>query len=138
MSAQFVSKRAQNLQVGPTFEKITGLSEDGVVAAPMGDHGAVTMGVQGDVMLESMAINAYTLTVSMLATSPSIQTLIDLRETLQVFPVKFELGGTNLQGFAVMINEGEASGAVGTKTRVITLGFAKTTGQLYGIGAVVG
>jgi hypothetical protein len=138
MAVQFVAKRSQNLQVGPTFEKVTGLSEDGVVVAPMGDHGAVTKGVQGDVMLEAMSVNGYTITVSLLASSPSIQTILGLRDEFGFFQVKFEFGGTNLQGFAVVLNEGEASGAVGTKTRVITLGVAKTTGSLYGIGVPIG
>ena len=48
-----VQKRAQDLQIGPTFRHITGLSDDGVVVAQMGDIGAVITGIQGDTQIEA-------------------------------------------------------------------------------------
>lgn len=132
-----VSRRAQNLLVGADFIKITGLSPSGVKATPTGDRGAVYTGVQGDTMLEEMVVSSYDLTVGLLPTSPGIDILINLADTVVFFPVKFELGSLVLEGYGILKNEGEASGAQGDAERTMIIAFARQAGQLGSIGTTL-
>lgn len=126
-----VQKRAQDLQIGPTFRHITGLSDDGVVVAQMGDIGAVITGIQGDTQIEAYAVNAYTVTVNLHSGSSDIAYIMDFAGTF--FPVKFVLGGVDVQGTGVIQNAGERSGAKGTTTTTIVIGLAASSVKFGGI-----
>lgn len=126
-----VQKRAQDLQIGPTFRHITGLSDDGVVVAQMGDIGAVITGIQGDTQLEAYAVNAYTITVNLHSGSSDIAYIMSFSGTF--FPVKFLLGGVDVQGQGVIQNAGERSGAKGTTMTTIVIGLAAESVKFGGI-----
>ena len=126
-----VQKRAQDLQIGPTFRHITGLSDDGVVVAQMGDIGAVITGIQGDTQLEAYAVNAYTITVNLHSGSSDIAYIMSFAGAF--FPVKFLLGGVDVQGQGVIQNAGERSGAKGTTTTTIVIGLAAESVKFGGI-----
>ena len=126
-----VQKRAQDLQIGPTFRHITGLSDDGVVVAQMGDIGAVITGIQGDTQIEAYAVNAYTVTVNLHSGSSDIAYIMSFSGTF--FPVKFLLGGVDVQGQGVIQNAGERSGAKGTTTTTIVIGIAAESVKFGGI-----
>ena len=126
-----VQKRAQDLQIGPTFRHITGLSDDGVVVAQMGDIGAVITGIQGDTQLEAYAVNAYTITVNLHSGSIDIAYIMSFAGAF--FPVKFLLGGVDVQGTGVIQNAGERSGAKGTTTTTIVIGLAAESVKFGGI-----
>lgn len=126
-----VQKRAQDLQIGPAFRHITGLSDDGVVLTQSGDIGAVITGIQGDTQLEAYAVNAYTITVNLHSGSSDIAYIMSFAGTF--FPVKFLLGGVDVQGTGVIQNAGERSGAKGTTTTTIVIGLAAESVKFGGI-----
>lgn len=126
-----VQKRAQDLQIGPTFRHITGLSDDGVVLTQSGDIGAVITGIQGDTQMEAYAVNAYTVTVNLHSGSSDIAYIMSFSGTF--FPVKFLLGGVDVQGQGVIQNAGERSGAKGTTMTTIVIGLAAESVKFGGI-----
>lgn len=126
-----VQKRAQDLQIGPTFRHVTGLSDDGVVLTQSGDIGAVITGIQGDTQMEAYAVNAYTVTVNLHSGSSDIAYIMSFSGTF--FPVKFLLGGVDVQGQGVIQNAGERSGAKGTTMTTIVIGLAAESVKFGGI-----
>lgn len=128
--------RAQNLQLGSEFTRVTGLAKEGVTVTPMGDSGAITTGVQGDYMFEVLAVTGYTMNVNVLRTATqAIDLILTLRDTVGVFPCKFELGQANIQGFAVVQNEGVLDGSEGNNTRTFVLAFGKDIGLLGSVAS---
>ena len=132
-----VNKRNQRLFLGEGKNIVEGLGANGVVVPPIGDSGSVTLGVQGDTVLETMAMNGFTMAVELLASSPSIATLMAFEAAGTPFPVAYSLGDYEITGFGVVQNIGEVSGAQGTNVRVITIAFAKQAGGLTGTGEIL-
>lgn len=137
MSIGGQEKRNQALFIGQDFVKVTGLGPGGIKIAPMADRGSVTSGVQGDTVLEIMAMNAFTITVEFLQTSTSIDDMLELMNTVGFIPVKYEYGRYNVQGIAVINNEGEMDGSQGGNLRTVILGFARQQGGNTGAGVVL-
>lgn len=137
MSIGGQEKRNQALYVGADLIKVTGLGPGGIKITPMADRGSVTSGVQGDTVLEIMAMNAFTIAVELLQTSDSIDLILGLMNTVGFIPVKYEYGRYNVQGIAVVNNEGEMDGSMGGNLRTITLGFARQQGGNTGAGVVL-
>ena len=132
-----VQKRNQRLFVGEGKEIVNGLGLNGVVVSPLGDSGSVTPGVQGDTVLETMAMNAFTMAVEMLASSPSLAFFLANEAAGTPFACAYSLGDYEVTGFGVVQNIGEVSGAQGTNVRVVTLAFAKQAGGLTGTGEIL-
>ena len=130
-------KRNQRLFIGEGKDIVNGLGPNGVVIPPLGDSGSVTMGVQGDTVLETMAMNGFTMAVELLASSPSIAGLMAFEAAGTPFPCAYSLGDYEITGFGIVQNIGEVSGAQGTNVRTITIGFAKLAGGLTGTGEIL-
>ncbi len=131
------NKRNQRLFLGEAKEVTVGLGPNGVVVAPSGDSGSVTGGVQGDTVLETMAMNAFTMAAEVLQQSPTIATFMGYEAAGVPFPCSYSLGDYEVTGFGVVQNVGEVSGAQGTNVRVITIAFAKQAGGLTGTGEIL-
>lgn len=137
MAIGYQAKRNQRLYVGTAKTLVPGLGPGGVKVAPNRDHGSVTGGVQGDSVLSVNAVSDYTMTVELLQESTGIALILGLRESVGFFPVSYQLGAYEINGFAVVMNEGEASGAEADTVRTITLAVAKQKGGLTGIGTPI-
>ena len=132
-----VQKRNQRLFIGEAKDIAVGLGPNGVVISPNGDSGSVTSGVQGDTVLETMAMNAFAMAAEVLQQSPTIATFMASEAAGTPFACAYSLGDYEVTGFGVVQNIGEVSGAQGTNVRTITIAFAKQAGGLTGTGEIL-
>lgn len=137
MSITNVQLNAAKFLVGANKTRLKGAAEDFFTITTMGDTGAVVQGMQGDVMLVSNVVAAYTASVTVIQGSAATSTLLKLIGNQ--FPVAISFNDFSFLGFAVITNPGEWVAALGTSTRVFSLGMAYVSGNITsGIGEALG
>lgn len=128
---------AAKFLVGPNKKRLKGAAEDFWSIATMGDTGTVVQGCQGDVMLVSNVVNAYTASITVHQASPAVGDLLKLIGNS--FPVAVSMNDFSFVGFAIVTNPGEWVAGLGTSTRTITLGMAYVSGNITtGVGETLG
>ncbi len=137
MSITNVQLNAAKFLVGANKIRLKGAAEDFFTITTMGDTGAVVQGMQGDVMLVSNVVAAYTASVTVIQGSAATSTLLSLIGNQ--FPVAISFNDFTYLGFAVVTNPGEWVASLGTSTRVFSLGMAYVSGNITsGIGEALG
>lgn len=137
MSITNVQLNAAKFLVGANKSRLKGSAEDFFTITTMGDTGAVVQGMQGDVMLVSNVVAAYTASVTVIQGSAATSKLLSLIGNQ--FPVAISFNDFSFLGFAVVTNPGEWVAALGTSTRVFSLGMAYVSGNITsGIGEAIG
>lgn len=123
--------------MGAEKSLIRGQAEDFFTISPDGDRGGKTNGIGGDVAIWSRKNNGYTMTVTVFQESSAVDTILGLGETDAPIPIAVNYGRFSFIGVAVIQNEGEWVAGVGGRTRTITLGLARQSGNKNaGVGTV--
>lgn len=137
MSITNVQLNAAKFLVGPNKKRLKGAAEDFFTIATMGDTGTVVQGMQGDVMLVSNIVAAYTATITVQQASQATAVLLSLIGNQ--FPVAISFNDFSFIGFAVVTNPGEWVAGLATSSRTFTLGMAYVSGNITsGIGETLG
>lgn len=116
--------------VGPQQVQLQGFGDDLFTLAPGTDEGSAISGAQGDVLLVSKINNLYVLTLTFFTASQGITTILNLHQTLGVWPISVAYGDFNMTGFGSLMNRGELTASLGNLTRTMTINIANVAGNI--------
>lgn len=124
-------------QVGEAATQIVGAADGEFISIePNGDESSQVLGANGDTMTVQRAVNGYTVTLTLLATSSYITVLGALRATGNFFPVFYQNGASSFSGRASLQNRGNEPVSSAGGTRQFVLAVTKLTDTLAAQGTI--